>query len=143
MYLRLIPLSVFLAVTAAAVADAGHEAGAHHGAQMHHWMAPAAAAQRRNPVAADAASLARGKKLFQQHCASCHGPEGRGDGPAAAALDPRPVNLAAMAGHHADGDYAWKIENGRGAMPAWKGVLTANQIWDVVNYIQHLGIHKH
>ncbi len=31
--------------------------------------------------------------LFQRNCASCHGIEGRGDGPAAAALDPRPSDL--------------------------------------------------
>jgi len=44
-----------------------------------------------------------------------------------------------MAGHHPDGDYAWKIANGRGAMPAWSGSLTENQIWDLVNFIQSLG----
>lgn len=90
-------------------------------------------------MTADAASRARGRKLFQAHCAACHGMHGRGDGPAAAALDPKPTDLAAMANHHSDGDYAWKVANGRGAMPAWKGTLTEKQIWDVVNYIQQLG----
>jgi hypothetical protein len=27
-----------------------------------------------------------------------------------------------MAAHHPDGDLAWKIANGRGAMPPWKDV---------------------
>ncbi|HET6756799.1 MAG TPA: c-type cytochrome [Burkholderiales bacterium] len=106
---------------------------------LHHWEAPPEAAKRKNPVKADAASIARGKALFEKYCATCHGKEGRGDGPAASALDPKPVDLVAMAGHHSDGDYAWKISNGRGAMPPWKGVLDEKQIWDVVNYVQDLG----
>ncbi len=43
-----------------------------------------------------------------------------------------------MAGHHPDGDFAWKITNGRGPMPGWKGTLTDEQIWNVVNFIQSL-----
>jgi mono/diheme cytochrome c family protein len=43
-----------------------------------------------------------------------------------------------MAGHHPPGDLAWKIETGRRAMPAWKGILTKNEIWDLVNFIRAL-----
>lgn len=122
------------------MADAGHEqpGGDHHAGTMPpgHWMAPEKAANRPNPIRADSASLARGKKLFKAHCASCHGPSGRGDGAAGKALNPRPADLAAMAGQHPDGDFAWKIAEGRGAMPAWKTVLGEKQIWDVVNYLQ-------
>ena len=104
-----------------------------------HWMAPPEAAARKNPVQADAASISLGKQLFQANCATCHGASGRGDGPVGKALDPKPADLTAMAGHHSDGDYAWKIANGRGAMPAWKSVLDDKQIWDVVNFVQSLG----
>ncbi len=38
-------------------------------------------------------SLARGKQLFEQNCISCHGATGHGDGPAAAALSPKPANF--------------------------------------------------
>ncbi|WP_428425765.1 FTR1 family protein [Methylibium sp.] len=38
--------------------------------------------------------LQRGAQLFQAQCAACHGLEGRGDGPAAATLDPKPTALA-------------------------------------------------
>lgn len=44
-----------------------------------------------------------------------------------------------MARQHPDSDFAWKIATGRGAMPAWKGILTENQIWDLVNFVQTLG----
>ena len=39
-------------------------------------------------------SLARGAEVYQAQCAQCHGSLGRGDGPAAAGLDPVPANLA-------------------------------------------------
>jgi mono/diheme cytochrome c family protein len=108
-----------------------------------HWMAPKKAAERNNPISADGASLARGEKLYRTHCASCHGPSGEGDGPAAAALTPKPSDLREMAGEHPAGDLAWKIANGRGPMPAWKGILSGPQIWDLVNYLKSLrGAHR-
>ena len=113
--------------------------GVHKGPDREvHWSAPAAAARQKNPLKPSSASIEQGKKLFEENCAACHGPSGRGDGPAAASLKPRPADLAMMAGHHPDGDLAWKIANGRGAMPAWKGTLTQNQIWALVTYIKSL-----
>lgn len=38
-------------------------------------------------------SPSNGKKLFAQNCATCHGAAGRGDGPAAASLTPKPLNF--------------------------------------------------
>ena len=104
----------------------------------HDWNAPQEAAQRQNPVPRDAAAIERGQKLFEQFCANCHGKNGLGDGPLAAALNPRPANLAARAGHHTDGDFAWKIANGRGVMPAFKNQLTETQIWELTHFIQGL-----
>ena len=37
-----------------------------------------------------------GKDTFQQSCAVCHGDRGRGNGPAASALTPRPADLSMM-----------------------------------------------
>jgi mono/diheme cytochrome c family protein len=42
-------------------------------------------------------SAASGKEMFMQYCASCHGREGKGDGPAAAALNTPPPDLTALA----------------------------------------------
>ncbi len=36
----------------------------------------------------------KGRTSFQTNCSACHGPKGEGDGAAAAALDPKPRNLA-------------------------------------------------
>lgn len=142
-HMRAILFSVVLSIIPVVVAGAGDHAqqrtSPKDSAHGHHWMAPPEAVKRPNPIPADTNSLTRGRKVFQENCANCHGANGRGDGRGAAPLNPRPTNLAAMAGHHSDGDYAWKIANGRGAMPAWKGILSDNQIWDVVNFIQRLG----
>jgi mono/diheme cytochrome c family protein len=123
-----------------------HTDGHHHGQQgvmmghhgPHAWNAPEEAAARPNPVAADAASLTRGKALFAQHCIACHGKTGQGTGPLAASLKPPPADLQVMGTLHPPGDLAWKIAEGRGAMPGWAGTLSQREIWDTVNYIQHL-----
>jgi mono/diheme cytochrome c family protein len=44
--------------------------------------------------AAEAGDAAKGQEIFTKTCASCHGKTGKGDGPAAAALNPKPKNLS-------------------------------------------------
>jgi len=116
-------------------AEGNHKGG--HGAGAH-WMSPEGEADKPNPIKSDAVSIERGKSSYFQYCSSCHGAKAMGDGPAGTELNPKPTNLVAMSGGHPDGDFAWKIANGRGAMPTWKSVLKENQIWDLVNYIQQL-----
>lgn len=125
---------VFATYAMFSYAGGSHEGG--HDAP--HWMAPEEAAAIPNPIKREPESIKRGAEIFANNCASCHGEKAMGDGSAAVALNPKPSNLVAMAGVHPDGDFAWKIENGRGVMPAWKGRLKENQIWDVVNFIQSL-----
>lgn len=59
------------------------------------WRArqPIPAPEKANPVAPTSGN--RGELAFAVYCASCHGPEGRGDGNAAAALRPPPRDFAA------------------------------------------------
>ena len=133
--------SVFGCSFAIVTADDSHprDHNRHHGNGhgMHrHWAAPPGATRTPNPIAADSASVKRGGEIYAKYCAVCHGAAGRGDGPAAKGLSPPPPDLKVMAPHHPDGDLAWKIAEGRGPMPAWKDVLTKNQIWDAVNYLK-------
>ncbi len=51
---------------------------------------------------ADTPNLAKGQALYQLNCAPCHGKAGKGDGPAAANLNPRPRN-------HTNGEYMNKL----------------------------------
>ena len=113
-------------------------ASAHSKDDPDRWLAPHEMAQRVNPVNKAPESIQRGKDLYVKHCTLCHGPEARGDGPAANTLKQKPSNLVAMAGMHEDGDVDWKIAEGRGVMPGWKERLTEEQIWDLVNFIQSL-----
>jgi mono/diheme cytochrome c family protein len=93
-----------------------------------------------NPIPQSAESIAKGRAIFLQNCVVCHGPGGHGDGVAAAALPKRPKDLAALAPPpiFPDGVVAYRIANGKGAMPAWKAVLSEQDIWDLLNFIRSL-----
>ncbi len=99
---------------------------------------PAEYAGATNPLGADAA--AAGAEVFKTNCESCHGPQGYGDGPAGAALDPAPKNLVEVAAQAGDDYLYWRINTGKEgtAMVAWKGVLTDDQIWQAVAFIRTL-----
>ena len=87
-----------------------------------------------------------GKKSYDVLCTSCHGNTGQGDGPAAAALTPKPRSLAEAAYMKTLTDDAlFKVIKDGGAavgksplMPAWGGQLKDPEIWDVVAYIRSL-----
>ena len=44
------------------------------------WKVPEKYEKMKNPVVADEASLTAGKELYSEHCVSCHGKKGKGDG---------------------------------------------------------------
>ena len=133
-------LSVLVAPSLAWGASHGH---AHDDATTHdhghgHWTAPAHVQSVANPMPVDSASLQIGAELYRENCVACHGAQGPGDGDAVASLETAPADLMQMAPTHADGDLAWKIENGRGEMPGWSGILSTDEIWHVVNYLKNL-----
>jgi mono/diheme cytochrome c family protein len=97
-------------------------------------------------VAAEKGDPKAGKAKYDVLCVSCHGNSGKGDGPAAASLNPKPRN-------HTDGKYMnaltdkylFDIVKGGGVgvgksplMPVWGGQLKDPEIWDVVAYIRSL-----
>ncbi len=102
------------------------------------WRSPPAAANRPNPLAGNANATALGEKLFVANCFTCHGSNGKGDGPGAAALEKKPADLGARirATGEKDGELFWKISEGRAPMITWKATLTETQRWELVNYIR-------
>lgn len=100
---------------------------------------PAEYADLKNPVAGNADAVAAGQTNYERNCASCHGASGKGDGAAGASLDPKPADLTVLAGD-SDGEMYWHIAEGvpDTAMPAWKGVLSQDEIWQVVSYTRTL-----
>ena len=109
----------------------------------HHAVLPAEYAGLTNPVAADAQSLARGQELYQVNCATCHGEDGLGNGPAGQALDPAPANIAHTGQMLSDAYLFWRISEGGlpfgTSMPAWQDALDEQARWDLVNYMRALG----
>jgi len=87
-----------------------------------------------------AAMVALGNQIYQQRCALCHGPNGKGDGPAAAGLNPKPRNHtdAAYMNSRTDAQLLDVIHNGKGNMPAWKNVLTEREMKAVLIHVRSL-----
>ena len=94
---------------------------------------PPKAAVRQNPLESDPESVAAGAKLFEQHCAECHGASGDG-GKKGPSLRADEVQQAAP------GALFWVLTNGvvRKGMPVWSR-LPEPQRWQLVSYVRSLG----
>jgi mono/diheme cytochrome c family protein len=103
------------------------------------WKAPSRAARKKNPIPADAQSIAAGKVVYAAQCYSCHGPAGHGDGPAAKDLNPKPRNLSDPAiQSQTDGSIFWKLTEGKKPMPTFEKLIPENDRWHVINYVRTL-----
>jgi copper transport protein len=95
-----------------------------------------------NPIPATPDSIEQGRAVYRQNCSSCHGPNGAGDGPLAATLDPAPANLRVhlVQGIHSDAQIFNWITKGfpNSAMPAFGDQLTEQERWHVINFIRTL-----
>jgi mono/diheme cytochrome c family protein len=94
---------------------------------------PAKAAGRRNPLESDPEAMAAGAKLFEMHCAECHGANADG-GKKGPSLRAEEVQQATP------GTLFWLLTNGvvRKGMPVWSR-LPEPQRWQLVRYIKSLG----
>jgi mono/diheme cytochrome c family protein len=95
------------------------------------------------PVAGlDGADIERGSTLFATHCATCHGANGKGDGPAAPGLLPPPANFtdAFHARYYSDAGRVEIIREGSPgtAMSPFKSVLNPQGVLDVYAYVRTL-----
>ncbi|MDP3231982.1 MAG: cytochrome c [Myxococcales bacterium] len=89
---------------------------------------------------------AKGQQKYKELCVACHGELGKGDGAAAAALNPKPANFADAA-HAATvtDEYIYSmikeggLANGKSAlMASWKASLNEAQLMDVAAYVRSL-----
>lgn len=105
------------------------------------------------PATALAGDAAAGKEKYKLFCETCHGPEGKGDGPGAAGLQPPPRDFSAgefkfdANGNGTPGeeeDLEMVVAQGAGAfggsplMTPWAGALTDEDIDNVVAYVRSL-----
>jgi DMSO reductase family type II enzyme heme b subunit len=98
------------------------------------------------PVATD---VAAGKALYDRHCAQCHGEEGKGDGPAADRVYPRPRDFSlaifkvrsTLSGQlPTDHDLFRVISDGLPgtSMPPWRKYLSEADRWQLVHFVKSL-----
>ena len=97
------------------------------------------AAAMKNPVPASAESIDAGKRLYQRHCASCHG--ANAEGGAGNDLIPAAPDLTDKEWKHggSDGEIFSAIRNGIPPdlnMVPFGDQLKDPEIWSVVNYIR-------
>lgn len=108
-------------------------------AQSKPWPVPAQSVALKNIFADNPASVKEGKTLYTSYCTPCHGDKGKGDGPAAAALNPKPADhTSASMLSETDGSLFYKISEGRTPMPQYKTTFTEKQRWELVTYIRTL-----
>ena len=106
------------------------------------WSAPAAEAQKKNPLAANESSLAAGGKIFSKTCATCHGKTGDADGPAVIQLNIHPAKLSdPKLATESDGALFWKITTGKKPMPSYGKRVSETDRWNLVNYVRTLSKH--
>jgi mono/diheme cytochrome c family protein len=97
-------------------------------------------------LVAHAADAEQGKKLYGQFCVTCHGESGKGDGAAAAALNPKPRDHTdkEYMSTLSDDDMLKVIKNGGASvgksplMPPWGASLKDDQIQDIIAYVRTL-----
>ena len=87
---------------------------------------------------------AKGGEVYKTYCATCHGDTGKGDGIAAAALDPKPRDLSNA--EYVSGltdAHIKKVASEGGAsvgmspaMPAWGGIIPEADIDNIIAYIR-------
>jgi mono/diheme cytochrome c family protein len=102
------------------------------------WPVPDKDKKMKNPVPADAASIAAGKALWNTHCKSCHGSKGLGDGSKAGQLKTDPGDFSkAEVQNETDGTLFYRTTKGRDDMPSFdKKIPDADDRWSIVNFIR-------
>jgi mono/diheme cytochrome c family protein len=94
-----------------------------------------------NPVAATVDALQRAHDLARVNCSACHGVDGHGQGPVAGYFTPvRPVDFRSdRVRSRSDGQLFWIVANGLGNMPAFRDLLSEQDLWTLVLFIREAG----
>jgi mono/diheme cytochrome c family protein len=102
-------------------------------------LARLAAGELENPARATPESLNLGRSLYEIHCRTCHGDQGRGDGPVGLKFVVAPMDLTMdYVQLQPDGQIFFTISYGSIAMPFYRDSIPENERWHVVNYIKHV-----
>ena len=111
--------------------------------RMRHWAVPASARKMKNPFSDSAEAVAAGRMHFADHCASCHGNDGRGKTEMGQNLYPKvPDMWGEETRSLSDGEVFYIIKNGvrLTGMPAWGQDTPEDDraSWHLVSFIRHV-----
>ena len=92
----------------------------------------------------DHPNVEKGAQIYKEYCAQCHGAEGKGDGPAASGLEPKPAVHANIPFEKIPLDYLYNVIYYGGVsvgksplMPYWGLTIGGNQgVADVIAYLK-------
>jgi mono/diheme cytochrome c family protein len=140
-------LVLFLTTTTASAGGSGHT---HEEEGVHGLEIPKKYQDKKNPFWSDIDALVAGSKIYKENCAKCHGTNGKGDGPLAKSMSTKPFSFqdSKHMSQMNDGYLYWRtVEGGkhppfRSKMPAYKNVLTEEEVWQVLAYA-HAFSHRH
>ncbi|TDE44982.1 cytochrome c [Flavobacterium rhamnosiphilum] len=86
--------------------------------------------------------LVQGKNIFTKYCITCHGSSGKGDGPGATTLQPKPADFTdpEHSSFYSNQGRIYLIKKGmKGtAMAAWENILSEEEILSVYAYVNSL-----
>jgi mono/diheme cytochrome c family protein len=109
---------------------------------LRHLAVPASLRNAKNPVPLTPAAINEGREHFADHCAQCHGNDGRGNTEMGRNLYPRAPDMTLPATQKlSDGELFAIIKNGvrLTGMPAWGGEHgDDSQTWKLVHFIRHM-----
>jgi|GEM_PF-1012108 len=107
------------------------------------WTPATPTSFHRLPAAAQASAALQGRALYDRHCLACHGAQGDGDGPQAAAGSRWPPTFnRSLLWRRSDGDLFWAIRHGvadaqgRRTMPGLPAALPDEAVWQLIAWLQ-------
>lgn len=85
-------------------------------------------------------NIDNGKRLYENNCIVCHGPQGHGDGVAASNLPKQPKNISEELNSifETDAKLTRDVLKGKTGMPAFRGTLRKEDVADIFAYIRSI-----
>ena len=97
------------------------------------------APQQENPVQLTPEALGEGARIYEKHCAVCHGGALNKISPLRNKFSPPVPQLVNRVPRDRDAEFWWITKHGirLTGMPSWDGILNDQQIWTVIAFVKH------
>ena len=99
------------------------------------WEIPADQKEKKSYIQFDKQTSSQGEVLYNANCVSCHGNPGKNN--YLKSLNPIPPDLSGKSSQTlTDGELHYILNTGRGLMPSFKNVISAEEQWKVISYLR-------